>query len=306
MNGKVANGTAQIAEIARRQHGVVSVVQLREAGVSDDAVRARVLAGYLHRVHRGVYAVGHAGLSTKGRWFAAVLAIGRGPHRDGKSVLGRWGAAVSHRSAAALWELLPVQRGSTDIIVSGTAGRAARVGIRIHRSTSLVTAEVTLRHGIPVTAPARTLADLRGAGPGRRTGRTAAWELRKAIRQANVIGLPLGEEGAADRTRSDLEAAFLAICKTYRLPPPEVNVRVGPLLVDFLWRGKRLVVETDGYRYHRGKAAFQDDRSRDLELARLGYYVLRLSERQLESEPDRVAEVLRTALQRGRGDLAGN
>jgi very-short-patch-repair endonuclease len=71
-----------------------------------------------------------------------------------------------------------------------------------------------------------------------------------------------------------------------------VNVRVGPHLVDFLWPESRLVVETDGYLYHRGKAAFQDDRERDLDLRRLGYEVLRLSERQVDEEPDRVAEAL--------------
>ena len=128
-----------------------------------------------------------------------------------------------------------------------------------------------------------------------RSDAISGWELRKAIRQANVIGLPIGD-GAADRTRSDLEAAFLVICRRHRLPRPEVNVRIGPFLVDFLWKGERLVVETDGYRYHRGRAAFQDDRGRELELMRLGYDVLRLSEQQIEGEPVRVAKVLTAAL----------
>jgi len=82
------------------------------------------------------------------------------------------------------------------------------------------------------------------------------------------------------------------------LPRPEVNVRIGPYLVDFLWRKRRLIVETDSYLYHRGEAAFQDDHSRDLELMRLGYEVLRLSERQLEAEAERVGHVLVTRLGR--------
>jgi very-short-patch-repair endonuclease len=301
MNGKVANGTARIAEIAKRQHGVVSVGQMREVGISDHAVRARVLAGHLHRVHRGVYAVGHLGLSARGRWLAAVLAVGRGPHRDGMSVLDHWGAAVSHRSAAALWELLPVRDSPVDAIVSGTGGRAMRAGIRVHRSISLLATEVTLRHGIPVTTPRRTIADLRGAGPGRRAGKIPAWELRKAIRQANVIGLPLGEKDAAERTRSDLEGDFLAICRRHRLPRPEVNVLIGPCLVDFLWPEERLVVETDSYLYHRGQVTFQDDRQRELELMRLGYVVLRLSEAQIDEAPKDVAQVLGTELRKRRG-----
>jgi very-short-patch-repair endonuclease len=203
---------------------------------------------------------------------------------------------VSHRSAAALWELLPVSDAPTDIIVGGTGGRATRTGIRVHRAVSLVAAEVTLRHGIPVTSPSRTISDLRRAASGRRVGKRSAWELRKALRQANVLGLPIDAEDRADRTRSDLEQAFLAICRRHRLSRPEINVRVGPFLVDFLWRQERLVVETDSYLYHRGRAAFQDDRGRDMELMRAGYRVLRLSERQVEEEPRRVAEALAAAL----------
>lgn len=124
-------------------------------------------------------------------------------------------------------------------------------------------------------------------------------ELRRAIRQANVLGLSIGEETGRDRTRSDLERDFLRLCRRHRLPVPEVNVRVGSHLVDFLWPEQGLVVETDGYSYHRGRVAFDGDRSRDLELRGLGYEVIRLSERQVEEEPRQIAEVLATALAAG-------
>jgi len=128
----------------------------------------------------------------------------------------------------------------------------------------------------------------------------SAWELRKAIRQANVLDLPIDAKDRADRTRSDLEADFLTICKRHHLSRPEINVRVGPFLVDFLWRRERLVVETDSYRYHRGRLAFQDDRGRELELMRLGYGVLRLSEAQIDEAPKSVGEILGTELRRRR------
>lgn len=99
-----------------------------------------------------------------------------------------------------------------------------------------------------------------------------------------------------DRTRSDLERDFLRLCRRHRLPAPEVNVRIGPHLVDFLWRARWLVVETDFYGFHRGRVAFQDDRGRDLDLRRLGFAVIRLSEKQVDEEPERVAEVLHAAL----------
>lgn len=88
----------------------------------------------------------------------------------------------------------------------------------------------------------------------------------------------LGRLHRRDRTRSDLESDFIELCRRHRLPPPEVNVRVGAYLADFLWRERRLIVETDFYLYHRGRVAFQDDRGRDLELRQLGYEVVRLSE----------------------------
>jgi very-short-patch-repair endonuclease len=312
MTGKVARPDAIAAEIAERQHGVVSARQLQRRGVAHEAIRTRALSGRLHRIHRGVYAVGHAALSPEARWFAAVLALGGDPGGrgdcdlggEGDSVLNYWGAAVSHRSAACLWDLLPVRDGLADVIVCGDNGRAKRSGIRVHRSLTLVPADVTLRGGIPVTTPARTISDLRLASSLRGPGAIPPRELRRAIRQANVLGFSTDDEGRRDRTRSDLERDFLALCRRHRLPPPEVNVRIGRHLVDFLWRERRLVVETDSYIYHRGRAAFQDDRDRDLELKRLGYEVLRLSERQLNEEPDRVVEVLATVLDCGADDQA--
>jgi very-short-patch-repair endonuclease len=309
MDGKLDPPDALIARVAERQYGVISVAQLRRIGVSKDAVRGRVLSGRLHRLHRSVYAVGHSALSFEGRCMAAVLALGSGPTPPGRGtgqelILERWGAAISHRSAAAMWALLDVTETPIHVIVV-RGGRAKRQGIRVHRSRSLRPAHVTLCRGIPVTTPARTIADLRQAISLRRSGAIPAWELRKAIRQANVLGLPLGDEDVADRTRSDLEAAFLAICKRHRLPMPEVNIQIGSFLVDFLWRKERLVVETDAFRYHRGRAAFQSDRGRDLELRRLDYEVLRLSERQIDEEHEQVAEVLGAELRKRRAFFDG-
>jgi very-short-patch-repair endonuclease len=297
MDRKVATPDLVIAGIAEKQHGVVSASQLRRAGFGEGAIRARLVSGRLHRVHRGVYAVGHPMLSPEGRFLAAVLAVGGGPAGEVGSVLDYWKAAVSHRSAACLWGLLPAADGPLDVVARGLGGKAKRLGVRLHRSRSLAPADVTLRRGIPVTTPARTILDLRRANSFGRPGAVPARELRRAIRQANVLGLPIGEESGRDRTRSDLERDFLRLCRHHRLPPPEVNVRIGPYLVDFLWLEHRLVVETDSYLYHRGRVAFQDDRDRDLKLKRLGYEVLRLSERQVDEEPDRVAETLRAVLE---------
>jgi very-short-patch-repair endonuclease len=150
------------------------------------------------------------------------------------------------------------------------------------------TGSTTTRLGIPVTTPARTLADLPATTP--------AYLVRRARRQAEVLGLPLGSGMESDRTRSDLEGDFLRLCRRRGLPEPEVNVRLGRWTVDFVWRGRGLVVETDGNRFHRGAQAFEDDHARDLALRRLGFTVVRLTGRQLVEEADEVVAALRGAL----------
>jgi very-short-patch-repair endonuclease len=321
MDGKSARPDKAIARVAERQHGVVSIGQLRAVGISEDVVFGRMRAGRLHRIHRGVYAVGHSALSREARWMAAVLACGgKTTHSSGqvqravpagrqapeggepegenrRTILAHWGAALSHRSAAVLWGMLPSADGPVDVSVPGYGGRAKRRGIRLHRSQTLLSAAVTLRTGIPVTTPARTIADLRRTVSAHgKQGLISPRELRRAIRQANVLGLPVGDEEKRDRTRSDLERDFLRLCRRHRLPAPEVNVRIGRHLVDFLWRDRMLVVETDGYRYHRGRAAFEDDRTGDLSLRAMGYDVLRLADRQLTEEPAQIAQVLEARL----------
>lgn len=146
-----------------------------------------------------------------------------------------------------------------------------------------------------MTTPARAIADLRRVSSGKRAP-VSVKEVRRAIRQADVLGLPLGNE-KPDRTRSDLERDFLQLCRRRCLPLPEVNVRVGPYLVDFLWLDARLVVETDGYASHRGRVAFEEDRERDLRLRAMGFEVVRLAGRQVIDEPGRVAVVLRDRLE---------
>ena len=147
-----ANSDRVIANIARRQHGVVSTEQLQRGGIGPNARTVRVKAGRLHRLHRGVYAVGHTSVSFEGRCMAAVLALGEG-------------AAVSHRSAAAIWGMRPPHNGPIEVTVSGDGGREKRRGITVHRSSTLVADFRTRRNGIAVTRPKRTLRDLHRTSP---------------------------------------------------------------------------------------------------------------------------------------------
>jgi hypothetical protein len=217
---------AVIAGIAARQHGVVSLQQLESAGIRERGRSRRVRAGRLHVVHRGVYAVGHQGLSKAGRWMAAVLASGDS-------------AVLSHTSAGELWGMVRRRRppspaavdAQVHVTVTSETGRR-RPGIVIHRSRTLRPQHVTQRHGIPVTKPARTLVDLRRTLSPKR--------FAAALREAEFLRLPIDENLGPDGTRSDMEKAFLGICRRRRLVLPKVNVRIGGFDVDFLWPERRL------------------------------------------------------------------
>jgi hypothetical protein len=276
MRDKLVGPDTLVARVAARQHGVVTTAQLYAAGIDKSGIARRLAAGRLHRIHRGVYAVGHPGLSRKGVWKAATLACGHG-------------AVLSHWSAAALWGMLEPRDGDTQIRVPVAGGRARREGIRIYRSPGLTEAVTTLRDGIPVTRPVETLIDLRAVAP--------AGELRRAVRQAEIAHLPIDAfELVPDRTTSDLELDFLRLCERRGVPQPEVNVRIGRDRVDFLWRPQRLIVETDSYRYHRGSVAFEDDRARDNRLMAQAFDVLRFTYWRVVNEPDDVIAILRGRL----------
>ena len=268
---------ARVATVAARQHGVITTAQLHRCGAGSSTIRNWLVAGRLHRLHRGVHAVGHSGLSAAGEWMAAVLACGPG-------------AALSHRSAAMLWRMLETRPGPAHVTVPGNGGRTRRRNVVVHRSTTLLPGHTTFRLAISVTGPARTLADMSRLGPPK--------EHTRALRQAEYLGLAIGEPIGADGTRSGLEARFLAFCTRHRLPPPEINARLGPYTVDFLWRRERMVVETDSYRTHGGSVAFEEDRERDLWLKGHGWEVARVTDRRLESDPRSVVAALQAILNR--------
>jgi len=289
----------RIAALADRQHGVVGLRQLCEMGLSASGVRKRVARGNLHRIHRAVYAVGRSQLTGRGHWMAAVLACGPS-------------AALSHRSAAGLWGLRSDHRRKTDISLPSPSARAKRT-IEVHRSITLTTEDVTTVDGIPCTTIARTLVDL-----GDLVNRRA---VERAVEQADVLRLfDLHEvQAAIERagpkrgtglllsvlddlsgptlTASDLEEAFLALCREAALPTPEVNVWMTlpdgtPAKIDFLWRAERLAVETDGGPFHRTRQSRERDAKRDQLLRVMAFEPVRFTDRQVARDPGWVKRCL--------------
>jgi very-short-patch-repair endonuclease len=236
-----------------------------------------------------VYAFGHSELRAEGRLLGAVLACGPG-------------AVLSHRSAARRWGILSTARASIEVTVVTRAGRPQRRGIDLHCVRRLDERDVTALDGIPITSPARTLVDLCSVVPDRR--------LEKAFEQAHILRLirPGAIEAALERavgrktaalrrllaaekqaptlTRSELEEAFLAVCRRGGLPDPEVNVQLHGYEVDFLWRKERRVVELDGYTFHSRRRTFGRDRRKDIDLELAGFPVSRFTYDQVIYEPD--------------------
>jgi hypothetical protein len=187
--------------------------------------------------------------------------------------------------------------GSIDVVVPFERRPRKRAGIRIHRSRSLRPGSVVCRDGIPVTNPARTIADLRGSA--------SPAEVRAMVRTAEVLGLRTALAPRKEPTRSELEDLFLDFCERQGFPRPLVNHRIGELEVDFSWPALKVAIETNSYRFHRGAQAFENDHERDLDLRAAGYDVVRLTWRQLTHKPDRCAIVVRYALRAGRHQSAG-
>lgn len=262
-----------IAALATRQHGVVEHEQLRGLGLTPSAIARRVRAGRLHPLHVGVYAVGHTRISASGRRIAAVLACGPG-------------AVISHETAADMWNIRPSASPRIHVTVPTTAGRR-RPGIIVHRSRTLTPEHAATVDGIPVTSVSRTLADL---------ARTLdAASLRKTIERANRLNLldvralpptkrlrQALDDAHLGHLNSTLESDFLALCRSHRITPPEVNVFIAGHQVDFLWRAERVIVETDGWKYHSGPRSFRDDRRRDAQLTLLGFTVVRYADDQVD------------------------
>src|SRR4051812_24725083 len=271
--------------------------------MSDAAVDRAVEAGRLHRVFRGVFAVGYCRISDKGRLRAATLACGRG-------------AVVSHRSAGALLGFLDKGPVVVDVIAPGEQGRKID-GIRLHLVRRPRLEEMGTCSRIPCTSPPRTLVDLAGV--------VGEWTLRSAFERAarreslDIAAIEASIDprrrgmkvlqglidewrraapllGKRGKLKSPLEAKVLPLVVGRNLPPPLFNAPVqiakGRIEVDFLWPEQRFALEADSREFHGTAVAFERDRWRDRELMRAGYSVLRVTSLQAEREAEAIAETV--------------
>jgi predicted transcriptional regulator of viral defense system len=296
-----ANGliSRALARLATSQYGVVSVQQLLELGYSRDAVKRLVAAGRLHRLYRGVYAVGHASLKPQGRLMAAALACGPG-------------AVLSHQQAAWVWELRRGWGGALHVTVP-TRGRKGPAGITVHRVRSLHPEDIAQVERLPLTSVARTLLDLGDVLTRQQLGRAFAEAERRGLLDARAIervcarargrrAVTAARLALADAhphqpmTRSGLEIAFLELCREIGVPAPSMNVWMHGQEVDAAWPDKGVVVELDSFEYHRTRHAFEQDRARSAELVVADVKPLRVTERRLTRERATLRSQLLTLL----------
>jgi hypothetical protein len=268
----MSNNYWRVCNLAERQHGAVAVWQMRgELRLTRGEIVA--VTRRLEPIFKGVYAVDD--LSALGWYRAATLALG--PE-----------AVLSHASAVALFELRPYQPTRIHVSVPGNGGRGEREGIKVHRRTRM---EVGDYNGIPVTSPTQSLKD----------ADLAPFELYRALEEAEKRNHPLTlpfndvvrlKQAVHGRTRSDAEAQFLILCHEHGITLPLVNHRLNGIETDFHWPQARLVLEVDGWEFHKARPQFEEDRRRGLVHSAAGWQVLRASAKQVMHEPELVLAAL--------------
>ena len=287
------------ARVAARQHGVVRFDQLMACGLDDAAVARRIRKGWLHRIHRGVYAVGYPCDTLDARFMAAVLAGGRG-------------ALLCHWASCALAGLVRWDGRPIDVTIRGTSGRK-RDGIRFHRSRTIAPRDVTRRHGIRCTTPARAILEIAPQLSDRRLKRVvrqAQAERLASVRQfADVLRRANGHRGAKRiaeiittgpaPTASGHEDEVLDLILAAGLEHPVVNARLlagaTPYRPDLRWASQRLSLEIDSSPWHDGPLAQELDADRQAELEATGERVLRTTREQALLAPQQLVTRLLAA-----------
>ena len=285
----------RLSRLAAAQWGVLSLDELRQCGLSRNAV-GRVRNGWTHPLYRGVYAVGHTNLPPEGRFLAAVKACGPT-------------AVLSHFSAAALYGLVRWDDRFPE--VTTTTARTHK-GIRVHRSSKRDVRDVTRHKGIPITTPARTLIDLAATFHYRALRRTVREAQRSLVTVRQILEAldRLGPRPGIAKltkilatghapTRSELEDTVLDLLLSAGFKHPDVNrpltLNGRKLIPDFRWPEQQLVIEADGAAYHDDRLTREDDAERQAILEAHGERVIRVTWAQAIAQRAQTLERIRAA-----------
>jgi hypothetical protein len=277
---------------------VVSIRQLEtRLGFTRSSVQREVAAGRLHRLYRGVYAVGHRRISPHGHCLAAVLSCG--PE-----------AMLSHGSAAWLWGLTGY--GPQPLEVTGPQPRKPRLPIHLHRSSILTDADRAFEEGIPVTSLPRTMLDCAGKSRfsqlQRMLERSEELKLFDLTPVEELLGRSRGHAGwgrlrraialyaPVPFTRSGFERRFFEAVLRAGMPRPATNFVEAGFELDVYWPEHRFAVELDTYATHGTNAAFERDHLRDEDLMLAGIEMVRVTDVRFHREPETVLLRISTLL----------
>jgi predicted transcriptional regulator of viral defense system len=270
-----------VAAAAANAMGVLSREELRSCGLTDEGIKVRLRTGRLHRLHRGVYAVGHTAVTREASWLAAVKACG--PH-----------AVLSHSSSAMLFGFLRWEDRLPDVTIPAAA-KCLMKGIRVHRTRSLLPRDVLRHRGVPTTSAARTIFDLAATSNDialrRMMSRAQAMRLTNRRALAQQLDHAAGRAGRAryvrvlasnpPPTRSELEDRLHDLVLAGGFQPPDVNVPMHVqgrrVIPDLRWPEQRLCVEADGREWHDNPQARHDDEERQALLEAHGERGLRVT-----------------------------
>jgi very-short-patch-repair endonuclease len=301
-------------ELSGDQHGVVSRRQLLALSCPARTIADAVSRSHLFPVFAGVYLVGRPQLTRQGLLVAALMAAGDG------SVLGL-------RSAAAAWGFLGSARPVDVLRLRGGSNRQSCLRVDgerwiprlvVHQPRHLPEADVALANGLAITTPARTLLDLAAVLPERQFVRAFMEADRLQLLDdealADYAGLTQGRKGAglfktmvqrrnADigETRSLLEAIVLDLVERESITAPQVNRKTNGYRPDFRWPEQCVLVEADGYEFHRGREAFESDVLRANRLRAEGWTVLRFTWRMVTERSEEVATMIRRTITQASG-----
>jgi hypothetical protein len=307
----------EVADLMRRQHGIVSRSQALAAGLSAGQIQHRVADGRWISVYRGVYRNAAMRATWHGGLLAACLVV------DG---------LASHRSAAVLHGIDGFQPGRKMVVVArGRHRRSDRVpDVVVHETTQLDLAHATVREGIPCTGLARTLLDLAGCVTRRKLGIAVDGELRRTrltladlydvlVRQGrsgrpgcgrlrDVLDERLGE-GAVPLSDWSRMVADLLVASG--LPRPTYEHRVmgpgGELVaqVDLAYPNQTLAIELDSVGFHLNRASFERDPLRRNRLVMAGWTVLSFTWSHYVDDPAGLCATVAAALSVHRGRDGG-
>jgi hypothetical protein len=295
----------RIRALAGRQFGHVTRKQLLDLGLGRGAIRARLGSGAFDAVFSGVYALAPRRTDPVARAAAAVLACGPG-------------AVLSHASAAALWEMTREWPSLPEVTI--TAGDRRPTGIIAHRCRTLTRPDSRHHRGIWATSPARTVLDIAPTTPSRQLTRIVN-DFRRSghLHLATLTDLlercpthpgtrylrPFAED-RTEPTRSGFEDDFRVFAARYGFPTPLINTKVLGREVDALFPNHKLIVELDGWEFHKDHQSFNDDRANDADALKYGFATMRITEDRVRETPDaeaqRLQEILRARwreIQRG-------